>query len=300
MPNYAVQPWMARPTKNTWDNTLADGDGTHTGADFFAAQGTPVTSPVNGTVVFVYIGIVASGVTTTFGWRVRVRDAFGRQHGFAHMHTIDVKVDQVVHCGDSLGGSGGALTDPLYKRGAASGPHIHWGVYTGDTWTLAASEDPVPYLAARIKEEPVMAANTRTVGKTNANRRTSPTTTVDNLDPTNLTFNTPYDVKGYHTDLVPTNVIGGTNKWFLVNKDGKDLWSHASTFTDPSTTGITSLDPVVVVPPLPTAPATLADLNAAEDRITKAIIAAFAKVPVPPTASEIAKAVDDLQKTAGH
>lgn len=124
------------------------------------------------------------------------------------------------------------------------------------------------------------------ITKTAAKRRTTPTAADEsNVSGDPLPAGTTVEVAGYRTDLNPKKLIGKTNKWFLVGK----LYSHASTFTDPSTTGLTDLDVKAAV--------TLAEVEATVKASEARIIAAF---PKPPTAADVAAEVIRQQKLPGN
>lgn len=244
---------LGRPSNDTAANKAFSAVAPiHHGTDWGWGQGDAVYAMADGTVVDVQ-------TLTDYG-KIIVIDhgpliAGVTQTRYCHLSRQDVVVGTklnptVVKRGQQIGvmGNTGSLIPVI---NGVKAKHLH-----SELWLNGARVDEQPY-----EKEADMAPNTRTVKATNANRRTTPSVPVppapDNLDPTNLTFNTSYPVIGYRTDLNPGHIINGSNKWFLVAKDGKELYSHASTFTDQSTTGITSLDPVVppVVPGYPTAAA---------------------------------------------
>lgn len=87
----------------------------HKGLDIANKTGTPIIAPADGVV------------------RLALADSFFNgnlvilDHGhqfmtiYAHMHTMDVKENDVVKQGDSLGTVG--------STGRSTGPHLHWGLY---------------------------------------------------------------------------------------------------------------------------------------------------------------------------
>lgn len=101
----------------------------HRGVDYAAGTGTPVVTPAAG-----YIRLVG-----------RVRDGFelhgntvGIDHGqgllsiMIHLSRIDVNEGDFVRAGQRVGGIG--------STGAATGPHLHWGLYLNQV-----AVDPVPW-----------------------------------------------------------------------------------------------------------------------------------------------------------
>jgi murein DD-endopeptidase MepM/ murein hydrolase activator NlpD len=281
---------LARPSNDTEANK-AFGVGGHHGTDWGWGQGDAVYAMADGVVVDVRTltdygkiiiidhGPIIKGVTQT---------------RYCHLSRQDVAVGTAlkptrVKRGQQIGvmGNTGSLIPVI--NGVKS-KHLH-----SELWLDGVRVDEQPYQ----KENYTVAPNTRTVGATNSKRRTGPTIPKtgepDNLYPDLLTFNTPMLVTGYRTDLDPTHFIisetcpaPGSNKWFLVDdaEDGGNvLWSHSSTFTDPSVNGITSLDPVI--PPSSSSSVTKADLLATEKKILDAIAA----IPKPPTEVSIATEV---------
>jgi murein DD-endopeptidase MepM/ murein hydrolase activator NlpD len=95
------------------------GDHKHEGQDISAASGTPVVTPLNGTVAFVQYQ--AGGA----GWYVVVDADDGRSLFFAHLKTgsIVVSAGQRVSAGTQLGQVG--------STGSSSGPHLHFEIWEG-------------------------------------------------------------------------------------------------------------------------------------------------------------------------
>ncbi|MFE1151058.1 M23 family metallopeptidase [Streptomyces albidoflavus] len=102
----------------------------HTGVDFPAPQGTPVTATAPGTVVF-------AGLTRAYGNRVVVDhgEADGRrlQTTYSHLSALNTTQGSTVTPGTTLGWVG--------STGLSTGPHLHFEVMVDGHYT-----DPVPWL----------------------------------------------------------------------------------------------------------------------------------------------------------
>jgi murein DD-endopeptidase MepM/ murein hydrolase activator NlpD len=101
----------------------------HRGVDYAAGTGTPVVAPAAGKVML--IGREADGFQL-HGNTVGVDHGQGVASIFIHLSRIDVKEGDLVRSGQQLGAVG--------ATGAATGPHLHWGLYVN-----AQSVDPVPW-----------------------------------------------------------------------------------------------------------------------------------------------------------
>ena len=101
----------------------------HRGVDYAAGTGTPVVAPAAGKVTL--IGREADGFQL-HGNTVGVDHGQGIASIFIHLSRIDVKEGDLVRSGQQLGAVG--------ATGAATGPHLHWGLYVN-----AQSVDPVPW-----------------------------------------------------------------------------------------------------------------------------------------------------------
>jgi murein DD-endopeptidase MepM/ murein hydrolase activator NlpD len=101
----------------------------HRGVDYAGAYGSPIVAPAAGRVALV--GREAQ--------RFKVHgNCVGLDHGqgvesvFLHLSRIDVKEGDFVQAGQTIGALG--------SSGAATGPHLHWGLYV-----FGQSVDPVPW-----------------------------------------------------------------------------------------------------------------------------------------------------------
>ncbi|BAY07973.1 M23 family metallopeptidase [Calothrix sp. NIES-2098] len=101
----------------------------HRGVDYAGAAGSPVVAPAAGKVALV--GKVSQG------FRVH-GNVIGIDHGqgvtsiFMHLSRINVKEGDVVKAGQLIGAVG--------STGAATGPHLHWGLYVNGQCV-----DPTPW-----------------------------------------------------------------------------------------------------------------------------------------------------------
>ena len=110
---------------------------THEGQDISAPSGSPVVSPLAGTVAFVDYQKAGAG------WYVVVNTDDGRSLFFAHLQTgsVVVKPGARVRAGSTLARVG--------STGASSGPHLHFEIWNGG-WRDRAGRpvDPLPQLQA--------------------------------------------------------------------------------------------------------------------------------------------------------
>jgi murein DD-endopeptidase MepM/ murein hydrolase activator NlpD len=101
----------------------------HRGVDYAAGVGSPVIAPAAGRITLV--GYESDGFTLH-------GNTIGMDHGqgvgsiFIHLSRIDVEEGDVVEAGQTIGAVG--------ATGAATGPHLHWGLYVH-----GKSVDPVPW-----------------------------------------------------------------------------------------------------------------------------------------------------------
>lgn len=101
----------------------------HRGLDYAGAAGSPVIAPASGRVALVG--------TVSQGFRVH-GNVIGIDHGqgvtsiFMHLSRINVKEGDFVKAGQKIGAVG--------ATGAATGPHLHWGLYVNGLCV-----DPIPW-----------------------------------------------------------------------------------------------------------------------------------------------------------
>jgi murein DD-endopeptidase MepM/ murein hydrolase activator NlpD len=111
---------------------------THQGQDIVAAEGTPIVTPIAGTVH--WTAYQASGA----GYYVVIAGADGRHYAFMHLEdgSTAVTKGQAVTAGQRLGLVG--------ATGDASGPHLHFEIWVNGWWASKASTpiDPLPELQA--------------------------------------------------------------------------------------------------------------------------------------------------------
>ena len=111
---------------------------THQGQDIVAAEGTPVVTPIAGTVH--WTAYQAAGA----GYYVVIAGVDGRYYAFMHFQEGSTAVikGQAVTAGQRIGLVG--------ATGDASGPHLHFEIWINGWWQSLASTpiDPLPELQA--------------------------------------------------------------------------------------------------------------------------------------------------------
>lgn len=101
--------------------------------DFSLPVGTPIQSPVSGTVVMI------QSRTDSYGKNVRIRDADGNTHYFAHLSGFgDIQEGDTIDAGTIIGYSG--------NTGNSASPHLHYEVRRGDN--QQDQLDPYTYINA--------------------------------------------------------------------------------------------------------------------------------------------------------
>jgi murein DD-endopeptidase MepM/ murein hydrolase activator NlpD len=100
----------------------------HTGVDFRAAVGLPITATAGGTVI-------TAGNGGGYGKMVEIDHGHGVTTRYAHLSEIDVKVGQVISKGTVIGKAG--------STGRSTGPHLHYEVRVD-----GAAINPMTYIAA--------------------------------------------------------------------------------------------------------------------------------------------------------
>lgn len=101
----------------------------HRGVDYAGAIGSPVIAPAAGRVALV--GTVAQGFKL-HGNTVGIDHGQGVTTIYLHLSRILVKEGEMVRAGQVIGAVG--------ATGAATGPHLHWGLYV-----QGLSVDPAPW-----------------------------------------------------------------------------------------------------------------------------------------------------------
>jgi murein DD-endopeptidase MepM/ murein hydrolase activator NlpD len=105
----------------------------HHGVDFGGATGEPVFAAGPGKVIF-------AGVAGTAGKAVVIKHPGGVLTHYFHLSRIDVRQDQVVSAGDTIGGIG--------ATGRATGPHLHFQL------TLRGQlVDPLPWIGRALSAD---------------------------------------------------------------------------------------------------------------------------------------------------
>lgn len=101
----------------------------HRGVDYAAGTGTPVVAPAAGYIRLV--GRVSEGFEL-HGNTVGIDHGQGLLSIMIHLSRIDVREGDFVRAGQPVGAIG--------ATGAATGPHLHWGLYMNQV-----AVDPVPW-----------------------------------------------------------------------------------------------------------------------------------------------------------
>ncbi len=107
----------------------------HRGTDYAGAEGSPVVAPAAGRVAMV--GRVSQGFRI-HGNVVGIDHGQGVTSIFMHLSRINVKEGDLVKPGQLIGAVG--------TTGAATGPHLHWGLYVN-----GQAVDPVPWRSQEFK-----------------------------------------------------------------------------------------------------------------------------------------------------
>jgi len=98
----------------------------HPGIDIGAPEGTPVQSPIQGTVTEAQTGHV-HGEPHSFGNYVVVTDAQGNKHRFSHLSQEWVKIGDTVNPGQQFAAIGS--TGSTYSAsGIGTGPHLDYRI----------------------------------------------------------------------------------------------------------------------------------------------------------------------------
>jgi len=101
----------------------------HRGVDYAGGVGSPVIAPAAGKIA--WVGRVSEGFRV-HGNTVGIDHGQGVSSIMLHLSRIDVREGQFVKAGQTIGAVG--------STGAATGPHLHWGLYVH-----GISVDPVPW-----------------------------------------------------------------------------------------------------------------------------------------------------------
>lgn len=115
-------------------NGVPANDYYHRGVDYAGGIGSPILAPAAGRIALV--GYEAKGFKV-HGNVVGIDHGQGLLSIMLHMSRIDVREGQLVKPGQVIGGLG--------STGAATGPHLHWGLYVN-----GKAVDPVPWRAGNI------------------------------------------------------------------------------------------------------------------------------------------------------
>ncbi|WP_225830106.1 peptidoglycan DD-metalloendopeptidase family protein [Streptomyces sp. NK08204] len=105
-----------------------DGVGRHTGQDFAAQSGTPVVAVRNGTVEW------SNGDGGAYGQWIGLAADNGHVYTYCHLSQRQVKAGQKVSAGQQLGRVG--------TTGNSTGPHLHFEMSKGCTWSYGSVAKP--------------------------------------------------------------------------------------------------------------------------------------------------------------
>jgi murein DD-endopeptidase MepM/ murein hydrolase activator NlpD len=111
-----------------YNGVFAD-DYYHRGVDYAGDTGSPIVAPAAGKIALV--GRASQGFRV-HGNVVGIDHGQGVSSIMLHLSRIDVKEGDFVQAGQRIGTVG--------STGAATGPHLHWGLYVH-----GLSVDPVPW-----------------------------------------------------------------------------------------------------------------------------------------------------------
>ena len=92
----------------------------HRGLDIAAAEGEPVVATNDGIVILAENDLYYTGGT------IIIEHGHGVKSIYAHMSSVDVKVDEIVLKSQRIGAVG--------STGRSTGPHLHWGVMLLNTY----------------------------------------------------------------------------------------------------------------------------------------------------------------------
>ncbi len=109
----------------TSDSGRLYASGTHDGVDFGASVGTPIKAALSGTVIEVNQGAVQN---CQYGKWVLIKHANGLTTLYAHLSQISVSKGSSVATGQVIGYAG--------MTGYATGPHLHFTVYSSQNVTF--------------------------------------------------------------------------------------------------------------------------------------------------------------------
>lgn len=108
------------------DKPRPDASSDHKGVDLQASSGQSVKASASGTVSF-------AGNQGGYGNLVTINHGLGLETAYAHLSSINVKKDDEVSQGDTIGTAG--------QTGTATGPHLHFEVRKNNT-----KVDPMDYI----------------------------------------------------------------------------------------------------------------------------------------------------------
>lgn len=113
--------WISSPFGPRWGRM-------HNGVDIAADTGTPVVAAKSGSVISVISGCAVGNYACGGGYGnyIEIDHGDGRYSIYAHLHLVAVNQGQKVTAGENIGEVG--------TTGHSTGPHLHFGIKSGDFW----------------------------------------------------------------------------------------------------------------------------------------------------------------------
>lgn len=149
----APSAWSGGPVRRVWplppesfviSDPFGARGGTHLGVDLAAADGTPIFSVADGTVV-------AAGPAPGFGNWIVVDSVDVNSRPFSAVYGHEWDSGILVHTGDVV--HAGQQVAVIGSAGQSSGPHLHFEIVPGGRFTGGHQIDPLPWLDGAVTPE---------------------------------------------------------------------------------------------------------------------------------------------------